>query len=34
MSPATEFLIGAYIAYMMIANYPRFKQQCLRMWKP
>jgi hypothetical protein len=34
MSAATEFLIGVYIAYMMIANYPKFKEQCNNIWKP
>lgn len=34
MSAPTEFLIGVYIAYMMIANYPKFKEQYSKMFKP
>lgn len=34
MSPVTEFLIGVYIGYMMIANYKRFKEECRKIWKP
>lgn len=28
MSWQTQLLIGVYVGYMMIANYPRFKEGC------